>query len=161
MSSTKKLTLGIGITVVVLTLAAVGIAQQDGLQPPPGPVTDTQPSLFTLGEAIANIQSSLAESPANELFYAPAIAFNSTVTLNVGHVRIERIIVNSGVVSVKPQGVEIARFAAGAEILSDGAGRRLEPFTSELGIEVEGPIEFTGTDSFLGAAIIVVYRELP
>lgn len=51
-----------------MLVVGLGVMSPDGLQPPPGPIMDTQPSLTTISEQITGLQASASSFPTDLRF---------------------------------------------------------------------------------------------
>ena len=149
---------GLAASVGTLTIAAAfGFAQPDGLEPPTGPVVDTQPSLASIRAELDNLASGFA-SPGNQLVATPRVANNSTFILDVDRIRLARIHMLFGNFRVvDADGVQFSVFAG--QSLS---GPRAEPIEFNFDVDLRGPVVFTGAPNTLqGSEATIIYQELP
>lgn len=152
---------GLVSAVGVLGIAgAIGFAQpEDDLEPPPGPVVDTQPSLTTIQQAISSLQSDGCCDPQFEFVHSPVVVSpGSSFSVNVQQVRLDRIRMVQGGFLVEDAGGRSLRVFAG---ISPTSGLRAETRDFDFGVVLEGPITFTGLPNQTGSEATVFYRELP
>ncbi|MEL7484160.1 MAG: hypothetical protein AAFN41_07380 [Planctomycetota bacterium] len=154
MQRTHVLT-GLAASVGTLAIAAAfGFAQPDGLEPPAGPVVDTQPSLAQVLNAVNQIGTDDSVS-ASDFQSIPVINSGTDFVLNVGTIRLERIHALQGVFNVEDaNGLQFTIFAS-----TSTSGPRSDAVQFDFGVELEGPITFTSADN--PSAATVLYKELP
>ncbi len=150
----------ISVIATLGTVAAIGFAQPDGIDPPAGPVSDTQPSLTSIDQKIEDIKDDLNPGPYTAVHYSN-ITQGTSETLNIGNFRLIRVIMQKGAVSLTdPSGLALD-LRASTVIDPNGERRRLAVFSNELNIDIQTSLTITGTDGVHESDLIVVYKELP
>jgi hypothetical protein len=140
-------------------VAAVGFAQPDGLEPPDGMVTDTQPSLASISDQIASI-SSASDGPSS-VVQVTGLQAGGEFQLSSGRVLIERVIMQRGFVRLDDAASVSLDLEAARILNTSGATRRNVVFTYELNVVAESAIVFESIDTNTPADVIVVFKELP
>ena len=139
---------------------ALGFGQPDGIDPPAGPVADTQPSLTSIDQKldIAIGSNDLLIYKANQF---PSLAQNTPQTLQLnGDLYIKRVIVQNGRISMRDAN-DIEYILDAGNVSTPQGNQRLSNFTYELEIALVGPITLTSIDNANSSDVIIVYRELP
>ncbi len=159
MQRTHVLT-AIAASVGTLTIAAaLGFAQPDGLQPPPGDVMDTQPSLASIESLLTGIPGGSAGASTAVQFRG--IASGTQVQIEAGTIRLERVIMQKGSVVVEDSAGVSLIVEAARLIRSTDEARFQVAFSNELNIDLVSPVTITGENTLNAADLIVVYKELP
>ena len=150
--------IGLAASVGTLTIAAaLGFAQPDGLEPPAGPVSDTQPSLTTINDSL---QVSGSGSQALTSVQLRDVAAQSQVQVASGRILLQRVHIQDGIVRVADaSGVELI-LEAGRLVFPSGSFFFRSALSYELGVELVGPVTVTGIGGD-AADLILLYKELP
>lgn len=133
--------------------AALGLGQPDGIDPPAGPVGDTQPSLTSIDQRLANMQSELIDVPWD---YIVSNTGSSPTTIIGNRIRLGRIIVPSGAVHVSNATDFDFTFVSSREVAS-GSFQNNEPMQYDLDIVVNGPVDVS-VSSTLQEGYVLMYR---
>ncbi|MEN1705945.1 MAG: hypothetical protein AAFR76_12490 [Planctomycetota bacterium] len=165
---------GLSASVGTLTIAAAfGFAQPDGLEPPTGPVVDTQPSLASIdtkvdGVLLGQSSSSTTEGPWDSFFQPVNSDQLSSVELTSGRTLVHKVIVYGsystvfdGAGSVSTSGQNPSANAVG-QVTAIGSSNSSITNEVTLNIVVENGLHVAwDKQSTLGSTVQVLYKELP
>jgi len=157
MRKTHFLTIAATAAATLGLTAALGFRQPDGIEPPPGPVMDTQPSLASIDQRLQNIESNTGSSGPHQYFLIKTPS--GPVTLAGNTIRLRRIHLTQSGMRVTNNTDFDFEFLGGAEIFftgPDGNLSNVEPASYELDITVSGPLTITRTAS-TGLNAMIIY----
>ncbi|MEL7484159.1 MAG: hypothetical protein AAFN41_07375 [Planctomycetota bacterium] len=145
-------------------VAAIGFAQPDGLQPPAGPVDDTQPSLATIDARVQAIEQAVlalagSEAPSQIEYVERLDIGNSTSLLN-GSVLLDRVIVSFGEIQITDANGISFTTRSGVEGTDQLGLIETDPFVYELNTVLQAPLQIQALPN-VGARFFLVYKELP
>lgn len=157
MRKTQILTIAATAAATLGLTAALGFRQPDGIDPPPGPVADTHPSLASISQQINDLAVGV-DSQIFDFFATPRIDGGTSFVWNVGAIQLKRV-----------------HMLIGNFIVTDATGKSFRIFASQTSqfernnavefnfdITLQGPITLTVlSNNQLGAEANIIYRELP
>ena len=134
-------------------IAAIGFAQPDGIDPPAGPVVDTQPSLASIDQRLASIQNTLGEEPWEFL----VIDTNTpSATITGSRIQLGRVILSRGSLHISNSTDFDFTFVSSREVVA-GSYQNNEPIQYDLNFVIDGPVSIENT-SASQEGYIVLYR---
>ena len=154
MRRTHLLTAAVAVAGTLGITAALGFGQPDGIEPPTGPVADTQPSLTSISNLISSIDLNLSET--NSVVSTPRFDSSAPYQLSVGSIRLERVYLHEG--GIRFEDAAGHSFELQATQLAP-TSTRVNTFDYRLHTDLVGPITFTSLQPVSQATL--VFKELP
>ncbi len=154
-------------------VAAIGFAQPDGLQPPAGPVEDTQPSLTSIETKVDQLllgsgSPGITEGPWQSFYQQVNTDQLTSIELSTGRTLVHKIIVFAGYCTVFDGagaiGTSNQNPSANAVGSVNGFGSTgVQTVEVQLDIIVDNGlhVSWDQVGTTFGSAVQVLYKELP
>jgi hypothetical protein len=141
-------------------VAAIGFAQPDGLEPPAGPIDDTQPSLSSISQQVDALAGSGTFPPDLEFAYGQFTSGPATIipASEGPFVRLHSVIVNNTSCSVLVGPSEQTLSVLSGNVFNQAAERLFGTFQAEYaGLVVPTPVKINGGNNSAAARVTVLY----